>query len=51
MSDNDLTELLKDVGKWHIVGECLERREPQVIPQVLTLRPKDSLESPEAKRC
>jgi hypothetical protein len=48
MSDNDLTELLNDVGKWHIVGERLERREPQVIPQILPLRPKEPPKSPQA---
>jgi hypothetical protein len=48
MSDNDLTELLNDVGKWHIVDEHLERRESQVLPQALALRPKEPLKAPQA---
>jgi hypothetical protein len=48
MSDNDLIELLNDVGKWHLVGEHLERRGPQVIPQILPLRSKEPPKPPEA---
>jgi hypothetical protein len=48
MSDDDLAELLNNVGKWHIVGEHLERMELQVPPQALPLRPKDPPKSPEA---
>jgi hypothetical protein len=48
MSDNDLTELLNDVGKWHIVGGDLDWRGSQVLPQTLALRPKESPEAPQA---
>jgi hypothetical protein len=48
MSDNDLTELLNDINNWHLVGERLKRREPQVLPQKLTLRPKEPPKSPQA---
>jgi hypothetical protein len=48
MSDNDLTELLNDINNWHLVGERLERRESQVLPQILTLRPKEPPKSPQA---
>jgi hypothetical protein len=48
MSDNDLTELLNDVGKWDIVGEDLEWRGSQVLTQTLALRPNEPPKAPEA---